>query len=63
VSIWIKPWGSLFRGVEGADRDEVFKEFSRFGEAFALQGGGGPAGIDFFTFSMRQYAPLQERAY
>jgi hypothetical protein len=33
---------SLFRGVEGTDGDEVFEEFPRFGETFALEGEGGP---------------------
>jgi hypothetical protein len=32
---------SFFRCVEGADGDEVFEGFPRFGEAFALEGGGG----------------------
>jgi hypothetical protein len=33
---------SLFGGVEGANGDEMFEEFPRFGEAFALQDEGGP---------------------
>jgi hypothetical protein len=38
-----KTGGALFRGVEGADGDEVFEEFSLFGEAFTLEGGSGLA--------------------
>jgi hypothetical protein len=32
---------SLFWGVEGTDGDEVFEEFSRFGETVTFQGEGG----------------------
>jgi hypothetical protein len=31
----------LIGGVKDADRDAVFEEFTRFGEAFSLEGEGG----------------------
>jgi hypothetical protein len=50
---------ALLKGVEGADGDPVFEEFTRFGAGFALEGEGSL--VSFETRSM--VAGLMARSF